>query len=177
MAPEPDDSNLKIHELVDRQGKLSAKGKDVNTVLGDVYKASEASNGNVTQKEMPMITLKHRWMRNRNLVVGVTVFPFNDEGVAKIPNIANSSLDAAALIKRSNGLVSYLEESKKEVTASKLEKKEAVTSKLPKEEVKTEAAKAESEVEAPKAAPGKPVQPPRKPGKKGPPKKPPGRNR
>lgn len=167
MPHEPDDSNLKIHELVDRQGKLSAKGKRAEKVISDTFRAS-MKGGVASQEETPMITLKHRWMKNRNMVVGTTVFPFNDEGVAKIPNVANSSLDAAALVRQSHGLVAFVEEAEKEPVKAPEPVPEA-----PKPEVKEAAAPEPEKAPEPaqEVSEDKP-QPPKRPGKKGPPRRP-----
>ena len=62
-----------------------------------------------TKKEMPMLIIKHRWLKNKNEVVGSTVMSFNKEGVAKIEDIGNAKIDVGIYIDNSRGLAEFVE--------------------------------------------------------------------
>lgn len=106
---EPDDNNLKVHELLARQGRDSAKGISAGKLIDNIMKVAGQTSPSDPWKDMPMITLKHRWMRNRNLVAGVTTFSFDGEGIAKVRDVGNARLDVEQLVKHSKGLVTVVD--------------------------------------------------------------------
>lgn len=99
-----DDNNLKINELVDRRGSKSRTGNSLFNLFNKVLENS-LSPTKLSQKEVPMILLKHRWMKNRNLVAGTTTVSFNNEGIAKVKDEGNARLDVQQLLKRFSGLL------------------------------------------------------------------------
>jgi len=105
-----DDSNLKVHQLVDRRGQKSAKGKGLSNLFPLTVQASMTPLEKDPWKDMPMITLKHRWMKSRNLVAGVTVVSFNHEGIAKVQDRGNARLDVDSLVQHAGGLIEILDE-------------------------------------------------------------------
>jgi hypothetical protein len=54
--------------------------------------------------EPTMITVKHRWKRNKLETCGNVVLSFNDVGIAKVPNIGNNILDVELYIQSSRNL-------------------------------------------------------------------------
>lgn len=103
-----DDNNLKINELVDRRGSKSRTGNSLFNLFNKVLENSLSPN-KLSQKEVPMILLKHRWMKNRNLVAGTTTVSFNNEGIAKVKDEGNARLDVQQLLRRFSGLLDVVE--------------------------------------------------------------------
>lgn len=62
-----------------------------------------------------MLLVKHRWMKNRNVLSGSLVITFNDQGVAKVPDVGNNRDHVDRFVRNSKGLVSWVEERKPEV--------------------------------------------------------------
>jgi hypothetical protein len=54
-------------------------------------------------QEVPKICLAHRWLRNRTVVQGTTVFPFDDKGVATVSEIGSVKEDMAVLLRSNRG--------------------------------------------------------------------------
>jgi hypothetical protein len=103
-----DDRNLKIHQLVDRRGRDATRGKTTGRLFNSTFQASMTPLEKDPWKDMPMITLKHRWMRNRNLVAGNTVVSFNQDGIAKVRDVGNARLDVDKLVQHFGGLISIV---------------------------------------------------------------------
>jgi hypothetical protein len=55
--------------------------------------------------EVPMFYVKHRWMKNRNLVHGSLILSFNDKGYAAVQNLGNNRVEAESVVKWSRGLM------------------------------------------------------------------------
>jgi hypothetical protein len=118
--------------------------------------------------EVSMICVKHRWMRNRNLVQGTVIFSFNENGVARIPDQGNNRRTVEFIVAGSRGLMSVMEEAAPVVseappTITVIEDKPKVKPKI-EEEVVTSAAPAEEEEKPTKAPPKKSTK--KAPGKK-----------
>lgn len=105
-----DDGNLKIHELVDQRGRKAAKGKGLGRLFPIALQASMVPLEKDPWKDVPMIILKHRWMKNRNLVAGVTTVSFNHEGIAKVRDVGNARLDVEQLLRQYPGLIEVVGE-------------------------------------------------------------------
>ena len=102
------------------------KGKSVHMLLGNLIKNSK-EQADSKQENVPMITLKHRWMKRRTLVSRNTAVPFNEDGIAKIPDVANARIDCEILVKNSHGLISFFkEDDQAKVAPSVIEQKDAV---------------------------------------------------
>jgi hypothetical protein len=56
------------------------------------------------RRDVPMIVVKHRWMKNRNQSFGVTILSFNDEGIARVADVGNARLDVEGYVQHSKGL-------------------------------------------------------------------------
>lgn len=61
------------------------------------------------QLEVPMIVVKHRWKKNRNDVAGSVVLGFNDEGIAKVPNMGNNRTAVETYCRFSKGLAKIVD--------------------------------------------------------------------
>ena len=116
--PEASDDNLKLHELYDRRGNKAAKGKQSLALLHTVFQTSVSQQTSSHEKGMPMMKLKHRWMRNRNLVAGVTTVSFNDKGEALVSEIGNARLDCEQLCRQYPGLIEFVEPAIEEPVAA-----------------------------------------------------------
>ena len=114
--PKASDDNLKLNELVDRRGTKARKGKQAISLLADSFRSSVSQQTRSHEEGMPMMTLKHQWMRNRNLVAGNTVVSLNDEGVAKVTEIGNARLDCEQLCRKYKGILTFVEPEASKVT-------------------------------------------------------------
>lgn len=54
--------------------------------------------------EPTMITIKHKWKRNKLETCGNIILAFNDVGIAKVPNVGNNILDAELYVQSSRNL-------------------------------------------------------------------------
>lgn len=62
--------------------------------------------------EVPMICVKHRWMKNRNLVQGTVIFSFDKEGMARIPDQGDNRRTVDFIVAGSRGLMRLWEKEK-----------------------------------------------------------------
>lgn len=59
--------------------------------------------------ETPMFYIKHRWMKNRNLVCNSLILSFNSNGIASIKDVNRNRYDADTAVKFSKGLMELAE--------------------------------------------------------------------
>ena len=98
---------MKINELLDAHAK-PPKGKSVSSLINDVFRSS-MKGPPIQEEDVPMMVLRHRWLRGRNLVVGATVISFDIKGIARVPDLAHARLDCISLVRISRGLVEFVE--------------------------------------------------------------------
>lgn len=100
-----------------------------------------ASMGSVPFQEIKMIKVKHRWMKNRNLVSNNTVLSFDKEGIALIKDLGNAIEDIKVIIRKYPGqmeLISseevvesqFVEKMKNEIIPKKKEEIKDITGKI-----------------------------------------------
>lgn len=75
-----------------------------------------------------MILVKHRWLKNRNIVAGSVVISFDTDGVAKVPDVGGNRNAVEIYCRFSKGLAKIVEPAKEEVqeapvVGEKVEKK------------------------------------------------------
>lgn len=61
-----------------------------------------------TKSEVPMIKLKHRWLKNRNVSYSGMIISFDNDGVAEIPNLGNNILAMEGYVRSARGLVEII---------------------------------------------------------------------
>lgn len=81
--------------------------KSVLSVMDSMFSESQKEKL-ISNVEISMIRIKHRWMKRRNAVAGKTVISFNEKGIASIKDLGSARDDIAVFVSNSKGLVSYL---------------------------------------------------------------------
>lgn len=61
---------------------------------------------------MSVIKLKHFWMKRRNLVIGRTIFSFNEEGIASVEEKGNVRDDINLLLAKYPGKVQVIQDTR-----------------------------------------------------------------
>lgn len=148
------EENLTLKDLLNREGSKKPQGKAASLLLTDLYRSSMERDSQA-QGSVPMITLKHRWMKNRTVVVGNTVIPFDSESLARVPDLANARLDCEAYVRSSKGLAEILpleapEAPSEPQAAPEAPKKKAVLPEPKTEKAAPAAAEEPEEAEEPK---------------------------
>jgi lipoate-protein ligase A len=84
--------------------------------------------------EVPVFYVKHRWMKNRNLVHGSLVLSFNTEGLAPVKDVGKNREMAETACKWSKGLMKIMLEEDQNPppvdTGDKVEEKSVVKGKI-----------------------------------------------
>ena len=83
--------------------KGKAKRKSPAGIINDLVLASLEVRSNLW-KDVPMIIIKHRWMKNRNKSFGTTNFSFDSDGIARVLDVGNARLDVEGYVRFSKGL-------------------------------------------------------------------------
>lgn len=84
--------------------KIGAARNSFFGKMGDMLKME---NEPAKTPEPTMVVVSHRWKRNKNEVVGSTVFAFNEIGEARVPFVGHVMVDVEALVLAGRGLVTY----------------------------------------------------------------------
>jgi hypothetical protein len=79
------------------------KGKAAVGLLNDVISKSLEGRPD-PWRSVPMIVVKHRWMKDRNHVCGTTVLSFDTEGIARVKDAGNARSDVEIYVRHSKGL-------------------------------------------------------------------------
>lgn len=120
---------------VKAQGRISDARQKFFAAMNKMLEPQQPSE---RRSEESMIKLKHRWLRNRNLVSGSVILSFNGEGIALVPDVGNSRLDVDACIRSSRGLIEYVVDepaAKPVIGVPKPEPKKPVKVDIPEEKV------------------------------------------
>ena len=64
------------------------------------------------KEESKVILVKHRWMKNRNLVSNNTVLSFGSDGIAKVNGLGYMMNDIEAIMKRHPGQITIVQDEK-----------------------------------------------------------------
>ena len=102
------EDNLTIADLLKHQ---RAVGKMYPELAIKLAQASMEDRVNPWEA-MPMILIEHRWMKNRNVVVGSTVIAFDGQGIAKIRDAGNARYDCETYIRSARGLAKIVDPQK-----------------------------------------------------------------
>jgi hypothetical protein len=71
-------------------------------------------------KDVPMIVVKHRWMKNRNVTIGSTIISFNNEGLAHVRHVGNAIINVEIYVRNSKGLAEIVEDPRKPAPVPKV---------------------------------------------------------
>jgi hypothetical protein len=130
----------KTPELSKEDNEEPENDKRSRTVLSLTRSLEEVTMLNNTKlQEVPVVQVKHRWMKNRNLVSNRTVLSFDDCGIAKMARLGSVLEDIGALMKRFPGQMTICRDEEK---VEKVEEKPVVVEERV-EEVKVEEVKVE----------------------------------
>jgi hypothetical protein len=136
------------------QGGIMRAQSSFNESMRKMFEPDDG--GLLKPPEEPKLKVKHRWMRNRNIVRGSVVFSFNHEGVAIVPDVAKNRAVVEQVVKSSKGLIEWVVEKPVKVEPEPVkEKVEEPKAKAKKAEPKEEKKPAKKTVGKKKATPKK----------------------
>jgi hypothetical protein len=95
-------NGVKLEDAVNNRGKVSKTGHAPSSVGTLTQKLQNmAQEETPVPNEVPMLKVKHPWMRNRVVVSGITVLAFDDTCTATVKDLHPAKEDIAALMKKS----------------------------------------------------------------------------
>jgi len=102
------DEVVSVSDLLAMAGTARATGKSFHTVVDSVSRRVMDNVGQDPWEAVPMILVKHRWMRGRSTVANCTILAFEMDGIARVRDAGNARTDVENYVRTSRGVAEIL---------------------------------------------------------------------